>query len=324
MAINNILKNKKGVFYLVLAIIFIGVIILVFMAYKEYSYVDKQQVVETRIMTINDFIRDIDTDSHRVIYISGFRSLIALEDYVANAGHYVNNSEELFRVAFYNGTVNGTKVDILINSSYQDYLQKLQVIASRIGLNIYINVTDITLYHVSPWSVNVIVTAFVNITDQRGLARWEFTRDYETDVSLINIRDPLYSVATYGKVPNTIRITNITDFVIGTNDTTGLKKHINNSYYIANPLAPSFIMRLEGDFNSSPHGIESLVNIQELIYQEVSYTNDRSIVDYILFSNKTNFYPRTCNVDEMPGWFTIDVNHTTYYEVDQLNYTSCS
>jgi len=311
---------------LLISALFVAIMIIVFLLYKEYSYTDRQKVVETRIRTINDFIKDIDSDSKRVIYISGFRSLIALEDYVARSGKYLNKTEELFRIAFYNGTVNGSEVKILENSSYFDYLEKLRVIAGRIGISIDINVTNITLYHNSPWSVNVIVTTHVNITDKRDLARWEFYKDYNTSVSLIDIRDPIYSVYTLGKMPNTIRISppNISDFVYdATNETTNLTLHINNSYYLENELAPSFLMRLEGNFSNSSYGIESLVPIPELIEQDVIYSTTKSIVDYVLFSNITGYEEKACNVDNMPSWFKLDTNHTNKYEVNKLTYTPC-
>ena len=320
----SMLNNKRGLFYLLIAALFVIVMALVFMAYKQYTFTDRQKVIETRIQTINDFIKDIDSDSKRVIYISGFRALIALEDYVASSGQYLNDPEELFRVAFYNGTVNGSKVDILVNSSYSKYLEKLRIIADRVGIDIDINVTNITLFHDSPWSIGVVVTTHMNITDTRGVAIWEFDKDYNTSVSLKDIRDPVYSVYTLGKVPNTIRISNITDYVNeSNNDTTQLQLHINNSYYVENTLAPSFLMRLKGNFSNSTYGIESLVNIPELIDQSVDYDSTRSIVDYVLFSNITNYTKRACNVDNMPAWFTIDLNHTNKYEINKLNYNPC-
>lgn len=329
---NPVLNNKKGLFYLLVSIIFVVIMILVFLTYKEYSYTDRQKVIETRITTINDFIKNIDSDSKRVIYISGFRALIALEDYVASSGQYLNNSEEMFRIAFYNGTVNGTDVEILENSSYSDYLDRLRLIAERIGIDIDINVTDITLYHDSSWSVRVIVTTHINLSDQKGLAKWDFYKDYNTSVSLINIRDPMYSVYTFGRVPNTIRISpsNISDFVFdATNDTTNLTIHLNHSYYINTSLAPSFLMRMEGNFSNSTYGIESLVYLPELDTQEISYSNSRSIIDYILFSNITGYEKRLCDFHikhDLPNWFQIDINHTDpddVYDIKDLNYTLC-
>jgi hypothetical protein len=349
--------NKKGIFYLLLSSLFITVMIIVFLAYKEYSYTDKQKVTETRIMTINDFIRSIDTDSKRVIYISGFRSLIALEDYVAKLrpSHYLDdseliyNAEEFFKCAFYYGNnvanVTGakipgtncsnstTQIDVLANSTYEDYLNKLRTIANMIGLDINITVTKITLYQQSsPWAVTVNVTVQINLNDTKGLARWNFTKTYSANVSIISIRDPVYSVATYGKVPNAIRVTNITDFVID-KDPANLMTHIRNMSYNASSLAPSFLMRLEGNFsNSTCCGIESFVYIPQLETQGLIINNSRSIIDYIYFSNDTNItvsYSKiTCYVQNITDAatytlfkFKIDVNHTDY--IKDLNYTTC-
>lgn len=332
----SLLLSKKGIFYLLLSSIFIALMIVVFLAYKEYSYTDKQKVFETRVRTINDFIRSIDTDSKRVIYISGFRSLIAMEDYVAKTGQYLNDSEEMFRVAFYNGTVNGTSVDVLKDATYSDYLNKLRVIADMIGLDINISVSNITgiiLYQEFPWQVIVNVTVQINLIDQKGLARWDFSKTYSANVSIISIRDPVYSVATNGRVPNPIRISNISDFITGNKDPANLLDHIRNMSYTNNSLAPSFLMRLEGNFSSSPYGIESFVYIPELDTQVVTYDASRSIIDYILFSNSTNITASysnvTCYVQNITGtydWFKIDVNHTMPPSpdyIENLNYTVC-
>lgn len=319
--------GKKGLLYLMISSLFVMVMVVVFLAYRQYSFTDRQKVLETRIMTINDFIKDIEFDSKRVIYIAGFRSLIALEDHVARSGSYLNNTPELFRLAFYNGTVNGTRPEVLANSTYTDYLQKLRLIAEKIGVDVDINVTNISLYHDSPWSVNVIVTTHVNITDRKSVARWEFDKNYFTSVSLINIRDPLYSVSTFGRVPSAIRPTNISDFVVG-NSTVPLLGHINNSFYIISPSAPSFLMRMEGNFSSSPFGIESIVNVAELEVQGfisgLDFSGTRSVVDYIFFSNITGYSAQFCSVQNMPGWFRIDVNHSSTYDVEGLTHTNCT
>ena len=325
--LKSLAKNKKGVFYLLISALFVTVMIIVFLTYQQYSYVDRQKVVETRITSINDFIKDIDADSKRVIYISGFRALIALEDYVARSGNYLNNSEEMFRIAFFNGTVNGSTVEILENASYSDYLARLKLIAKKIGVDIDINATQVYLSHDTPWSVNITVTTEVNITDKRGLANWHFSKNYSTSASLINIRDPVYSVTTFGRVPNTIRISNVTDsdYVNDTNnDTRWLMYHINHSFYVTNPLAPSFLMRMEGNFsNSTEFGIESMVYIPELIIQGVDYSLSKSIIDYVLFTNVSGYGLQACSVDNMPAWFRIDINHTNKYEINDLDYTPC-
>jgi len=328
----SLLSSRKGVFYLLLSSLFIALMIVVFLAYKEYSYTDRQKVFDTRIRSTNDFIRSIDTDSKRVIYISGFRSLIAIEDYVARISNYTfEDTEELFRIAFYNGTVNGTQVDVLKNATYSDYLNKLIVIAGTIGLDINIsipNITGIKLYQTNetgPWQVGVNVTVQINLSDRTKLAKWNFNKTYSANVLLVNIRDPVYSVSTHGLVPNPIRMAPdaLRPFVTGTNTANllSLTTITNGSYYIQDPLAPSFLMRLKGRLNESSAccGIESLVNIPSLIIQGVTYDSSRSIVDYILFSNITGYDNVSC-VQNTTSWFKIDENHSVQYEVGGLLY----
>jgi len=326
MRLWRLMPGRKGAFYMFISSLVVIVMLMIFGVYNSYKFVDEQKVVETRISTLNDFIKDIDSDSDRVMYVSGYRSLIAMEDYIAQTGAYLNDSELYFKEAFYNGTVNGTKVEVLNASSYYDYMEKLRFISRKVGIDLFLNVTDIQLYHETPWTVTVVVTADVYINDTRGLAYWSFEKEYSTQIPLTNIRDPVYSVGTGGNVPNTIRQTNVTpgEFVIDTsNDTFGLQTHNNNTFYYENPMAPSFLMRLEGNFSPSEHGIESIVYLPELDTQGVAYDSEKSLIDYVFFTNITGFGAVTCNVKNMSGWFKIDLNHTETYEVNKLNYTVC-
>ena len=353
----SFLENRKGVFYLLLTAIFISVMVIVFLSYHEYSFTNKQKVVETRVMALNDFIKSIESDSKNVIRITGYRALIALEDYVATTSleYFANDSDmqEHFKKAFYygnftvncttnanciaNGTLNYTQMDILNDSAYINYLQKLKGIAAKLGIDIDVNVTDVLFSQSSPWSVEVVVTTNIIISDQKNLSSWNFSRNYTTSVSIINIRDPVYSVSTLGKARNPIRAwpDNLA-FVIG-NDTTNIMNFTNNSYYVNNTLAPSFLMRFEGRLNESSAccGIESFVNIPKLSDQGIPYNSSRSIVDYIYFSDNANITASysnvTCyvqNITTTPTyyWFKIDVNHTKSPSpnyIGNLNRTLC-
>jgi hypothetical protein len=322
VAMMKILKSKKGMYYLFLSIVLVAVLIVVFLMQEQYSFSDSQKSQHVRIRTVNDFLENIESDSKRSIFISGFRAFIALEDYVASTGSYQPNSEEIFKELFYYGRINSSYPEIMVNSSYSDYIDKLNYIAGKKGIVMDFNVTEINFYHDSPWSINVVVSAKINVSDAKGLASWNFEKDYQTSVSLENIRDPVYSVATFGRVPNTIRKTNVTDFVNG-NNTDGFMTHVNNSYYVENSLAPSFLMRLKGNFSSSPYGIESLVNTKELQIQDVDYSSSKSIVDYVLFTNVTGYDNVSCSFDYLPSEIKLDANHTSFYEVNGLNPGSC-
>ncbi|MCX6777019.1 MAG: right-handed parallel beta-helix repeat-containing protein, partial [Candidatus Micrarchaeota archaeon] len=66
-------------------------------------------------------------------------------------------------------------------------------------------------------------------------------------------------------------------------DVSGLRAFYFNGYYIESKLAPSFLMRLYGQFGPSPYGIYSFVDMNQ-------YPSPNSSVDYYYF-NKTSNIP---------------------------------
>ena len=75
--------NRKGLIYMLLVSLFIDVFLTIFLTYNVYEFRDKQDILEVRIRTMDNFIEDFHQDVHRATYITSFRSLIALEEYIA-------------------------------------------------------------------------------------------------------------------------------------------------------------------------------------------------------------------------------------------------
>jgi hypothetical protein len=71
--------NKKGIFFTFIAISLIGIVILTAATKLEYKLRNKMDVTETRVKTINNLIQNIEKDLNKGLYITGFRSLLALE-----------------------------------------------------------------------------------------------------------------------------------------------------------------------------------------------------------------------------------------------------
>ncbi len=311
--------NKKGMFYFFVAIVVLFSISLLFFLNTSKQFTESKEVVKSRIHTMDTFIENLNNDIEKAMYIAAYRGLIAMEEEISTQGAYFNDSGKVFKEAFYNGTIDGENKTVLNSSSFSDYLQSVNITADEIGVNLNINVENISLYHKDPWHVTVKIEFLIHLQDRRGLASWEFTKVKETQVPVTNLRDPVYTVGSNGKFPNVIEKTNITRFINDTNnanDTTNLMLHTNNSFYIQSDQAPSYAMRLEGNFNSSPNGIESLVDIDELQSQGLSVKTDRSIVDHVYFQNNVSGYNLCDNVINTPTWFKIDENHTETYEID--------
>ncbi|MCF7799119.1 hypothetical protein K9M74_04400 [Candidatus Woesearchaeota archaeon] len=319
----NLLKSKKGFTYLIAATLLSMIIIFVFLAVNKYTYQDRQDLHENRIVVMNDFVTDFNQDIHRATYISSFRTLLALEDYISNAEEFFNDTEIAFAETFFNGTISGQVAPLLNDSSFLDYLDKVNSLARHIGLTANMTVLAVHLNQSSPWAVDVGVDMAINITDTTGIASWEFEQTYVTTVPIYDLRDPLYSVFTYNRLSNTIRVFPET-FLVNTtdNDTSNLQKFLNDSYYLANPNAPSFLQRFENNITSHPQGIESVVNVGLLAAQDIDVYENRIKVDYMYFNAIAG--SKVCAVDGVSSsfYFVTTQDRVGLYEISGLDYNN--
>lgn len=325
--------NNKGVLYVSLAVIFVVLFGLIHLTQNAYRLEDRQQVVANRIHTMDDFVKDLNVDVDRAAFISGFRALLGVEEYLSQKGTFFDNltaMEEAFRNVFLNGTYNGTSLAIMEDASFNDYLAKVRQQAATIGLSVSINVTNVTLEHVSPWKLHVAFISDFNISNADAQFWWSYQRNFTTEVTILGLKDPLYTVNTIGRVPTTIARYSLppTGFVNDTNnDTAVLKAFIEGSYYKESSSAPSFLQRFTNDLGGSPNGIESLVYLPALSDQGVIVKEERSVVDYIYFSENPNSATDRCNIQNMlyaPDWFRLDQAHMSDYELDVLTSDACS
>lgn len=324
------IKNTKGFAYLLTASFIVVVLLVVFLTLNKYKYQDRQNMYEQRIRLVDDFINNFDEDIHRATYITSFRTLLALEDHIAQNGVFLNNTELLFAQLASNGTLNGTNPSLLINSTLNDYLDKVNSLASSVGIHSNFTLVNITLYQSSPWEVSVVILLDIEVNDTKGLASWSFRKSYLTKVPIYDLRDPLYSHFTSNRVPNTIRRLSV-PFLINDsdNDSSNLITHLNESYYLASSFAPSFLQRFENNLSPSPYGIESVVNINILSDQDLEVFPNRAKLDYIYFNNisQSNL---TCNFNIIPSdlYTVLPMSHLALYDLDTLNSadysTSCS
>lgn len=313
--------NKKGFTYLIAVSFLISTLIVVYLSANDYGFQDKQDLYKNRIVAMDNFVEDFNQDVHRASYIAAFRTLLSLEDYVALNGEFFNNTETQFKETFYYGQINGTEADLMNGSSFEDYLQRVNYVANDIGINSSVIVTNISLSQSDFWSIDVVISAVVNISDNHHIASWNFERNYSTNIPIYDLRDPLYSTFTYNRIPNTIRKLDVPYLVNGT-DTINLETHINGSYYIESTDAPSFLQRFENNVSPSPYGIESIVNVGLISAQEVGVCEDCIKVDYMYFNGLTE--TKLCDVQNInPNtFFIIPLSQNQTYQVQNLTFST--
>lgn len=324
--------NKKGFTYLISAILLASILLAFIATGNNYSYQDEQKSDAKRLVYTNDFVQGFNQDFERALQISSFRAIVSLEDHIALTYTFLNDTEDSFREAVYYGTINGTPAATMANSTLLNYTDKVSMISSRFGINLTVNITEIRIAQHTPWFLDVEADADVFINDTSNSAYWKYNKTFYSSVSILNLRDPLYMVHFPSALHNTIRMSNYTYFVSPDNNTMNLSNHTALGFYIVNPAAPNYLMRLENNYSSSPTGIESIVNVDELELQQQNhpaYYPERIKVDFIYFNNLTKNsagipYVKICDITDMPPSLILTSDRLSLYNVSLLNYsTNC-
>jgi len=300
------IKDKKGMFFTLLAIAMLSLFLI---TYSSYSLIKDRTVIDKRIRTMNSFIFSLEEDMSRQIYISTFRAILGIGNYITTEGQFITDSRTSIEEALLNGTINGTSINLMEGYRLKDWSSRVSNMSEKMNLLVNYSLKEVNVSQEDPWSVKVETNIDFFIRDKAGLASWNRTSTIVANVEIIGFEDPLYLIKTGGRIANKIDKTIYQPFVNGS-DVSNLTLHVNHSYYISSSSAPSFLDRLEGKVSANENGIESLVHLEDLMAQGIT-PEVKSVVDYIYFSgNDPTYY----NIDGMPSWFRLD-NESAHLEV---------
>ena len=177
--------NRKGIFFTFAAIALSIVIIFSFKVYSDFGLNDEMEVIEIRINTMNNFILDLENDLEKAIFITGFRSLLNLEDYFENnnavpgppynflddLGTDLDTAfDEVFRLGTITGTSGTENMDILDNNTFLNWTDKIKLQSDRTNIKLEFNIDSVTIRQSGPWTVEVKVQLDIDIDDEKNTA----------------------------------------------------------------------------------------------------------------------------------------------------------
>lgn len=304
---------KKAIFYTSAAIALTIVVIVTYSAYTSYRLSENMNVVQTRVETVNFFIKSVERDISKGAFAAGYRTMMGFNDFINNNHAFIDNVDARFRESFLNGTISGQPQAMMLNYTITDWANKISAEAEKVDIKFNLTINDIKVKQSEPWAVDVVMNASLDIRDKKNTSYWIRERQLTTRISIIGMEDPLYVFNAQGKLNNTIAKSNISSFVVKGN-VTNLMLHTNNSWYIAHNDSPSLLMRFKGNLSNSTFGIESLVDVYNYTSQGFS-EKDRSVVDFIYFGaqSTTNY-----RVNKTPSWFKLDQAHLDTYQVTNI------
>ncbi|MBT7929016.1 hypothetical protein HN682_03750 [Candidatus Peregrinibacteria bacterium] len=300
--------NKKGMVFTLITIVILSLFII---SYSTYSIVKNKNVVNSRITTLNNFVASVEQDLPRQIFISGYRAIFLIEKNMLDEGKYTANVNNTLNELFFNGTLNETSQPLMDDAIFSVIQTFLEGNADKINAEIQLLDPTISISQSDPWNLKITLNTTLIINDKGNLVSWNKSSSIDSLIPIKNFEDPLYLLNTQGKVTNKINQSPYQIFVTGA-DYTNLTNHFQNSLYIHSTSAPNFLMRLEGNLNADPNGIESMVHPQKLIDQGVT-PKYKSVIDYIYFGTSD---PAKYTVPSVSNLILDDEdNHLTIYNV---------
>ena len=294
--------KKRGIFFTTLALIMITIVVL---TYTLSTIVYTNASTQKRISSMNSFLLTTEDDLKRQLYVSAFRIVFILTDYITQQGTYHSNIPAAAEEIFFNGTLYHAQQPLMIEATFKDMQETIQTRARSLNLNLTLVPESLSLTQSDPWNINITLVTHLTLSDNTGLAKWDRTETLSILVPIDDFEDPLYIVSTNGAITNQIHKTPYT-FVQG-GSVANLLDHTLNSYYINTTSSPSFLDRLKGDLTADQYGIESLVNRNKQGIPQY----EKSVVDYIYFDSIYN--PESVQVQGMPSWFRLDNDHLSVY-----------
>jgi hypothetical protein len=302
--------NKKGFFFTTIAILVVSLFLI---SLAISSQIKDRTDTEKRIESMDTFVFSLEKDISRQVYISGYRAILSTESYITGTGKFLNDSESSIKEALINGTISNESMNMMEGFILKDWESRTTNLGNKVNVYVNYSINSISVTQEDPWNVLIETNINLSVTDKGNLASWEKTETIKSKIEVIGFEDPIYLIGTNGPITNKINKTVFQPFANGT-DVSNLTAHLTKSYYTESTGAPSFLMRLEGNLNPSPNGIESLVYIPKLTNQSIQ-TSDKSLVDYIYFSQAN---PTSYRIQGMPSWFKLDDAHITAYNLTSL------
>ncbi|MCX6742300.1 MAG: hypothetical protein NTX24_03975 [Candidatus Pacearchaeota archaeon] len=300
-------KNKKA-FYFTLIVMFC--IILLLLLSFQYRKDMTSEGEKARIITANNFVKSIERDASRAVYISGYRTMLAISAYLTTTHNNTKPEpidgqdgrptvQMVFADALFNSSLNYSlnypeAEDFLRGATISNWTGEVNALAVAVNLNTTFDAIDpgeFVVNQTDPWYISLSFPVRYNLTDTISGVSWHRDIKITALIPIVNFEDPLYVLEFGPNCGNRIssnvytpilrggfsdpcNLTNITAF-FATGGTAG-------SMYIPSLRAPSYLMRLAGNYTADPYGqgIESLIDTSKLSNCIDNPNLEYSVVDF--------------------------------------------
>lgn len=292
--------GKKAYFFSITVLLLVGVAALIMSGARDPGHLRSATLANQRLTELQTFMEGVEQDAITATAVATHRALLTSQELVQTQGA-LTDPEATIEELIINGTYEGTIQPLLLNESLERWAEHLQPLANHLRMTINVTINEVAITQYSPWFVTTITNATLKAQDNYTSSSWQQTFIANATTPILGLADPLYTIGTDGRYTHIInKATSIAD----------LASHVRSNNYSESADAPRFIDRFGTNPGSSEHGIESLVNVEEII--AINVNNDGSIIDWQYFGTNV---PSTCPLPGLPAWAVIDPAQSSRYGI---------
>lgn len=248
---------------------------------------------------MNSFISNLEKEASNALFVASFRGIISMIGIIADSGTFIDDVDEAIVELIINGSYQGNVQYLMSNNTIPFWEEKMNAEAEKIGVELNITLTDVFVDQYDPWHLTFSGKFVCSLRDKNDLASWKFNFTRNTSISIEDLSDPFFIIYTGNQLNRNVLKS---PYLHNYTSRSQVVETMEEGYYISFKDAPDYLMRLEGEFGSSPNGIETLVDKEELA-KIVSIDETLSNVDYLFFSDDS---VTTYTFSGMVDYFKLD------------------
>ncbi|MFW6449581.1 MAG: hypothetical protein ACOCZ6_00885 [Nanoarchaeota archaeon] len=272
---------KKGMFFTLMAMSIITLMLVAFTGTHQLVNIKAFDVAESEYTILHLYKSTTENYAKHVLHMQSVHAVEAMLEYLENGGD-ISDTQNAFEELVTHATIDGSDAPKMGGNTLNALSNDIEDEGARfLGIQADIDIVNPRITQHNPWEVATYADIIINAT--KGNLSYDSRRTVNSTFAITEYEDPLY--LRYGYT-NYIKTSRRYDY----NMSATYDMLINRTYRHVE-LAPSFIMRIEENYDESACcGIESLINSTMIT---TAAHEERSWVDHLFWSGErscTNGY----------------------------------
>jgi len=193
--------RRDGFLYTALGLFLLNLIVLATLIPLGLDATERQST-RVNVDELFYFIKSVQDDVSRAVDISSRRAMVAVTNLVVNSGDPVADADSYVAEAFLNGTIDGNESDLMADTSFRDWIDKMEQQADdeRYLINMSVDMDDLDVRMDAGFVMAFDFRYNLSVSDPRIGTSFEREDEVFNGTGTIDgVDDPLIVMETAGK-----------------------------------------------------------------------------------------------------------------------------